>query len=160
MDFIEKSLITQLEYAVETMLDIHDRVHTYNQQSQLAVYLNAIANDPTRSNRNNDAVLTQLEIFIKTNLICSKYKKAITAITLFAFPFADTYLADLQPRNICDYNTINVTSVDMLSTAQTQITQLSNRIITSDLTVNDRLDSHIHRGSFKNESLIGPFYRW
>lgn len=122
LDSIEEGRLTvsQLEYAIQMILDIDDRVHTYNQQSQLAVYLNAI--DSTNTN-NPD--LTQLQNVIKMNLICTEYNAAIKAITLFAFPFADIYLADLRnPRNLCDDDAFNVTSDNLSAVAFSQITKL------------------------------------
>lgn len=140
---------------MQTMLDINSRVHTYKQQSQLAVYLNEIDSTTT-----NNPDLTKLQNVIKSNLICTEYAQAIKAITLYTFPFADIYLADLQPRNLCDINTFNASPVELSSTAYRHLKQLSNRIMKFDITVNNQLDNHIHRASFNNQSVIGPFYRW
>lgn len=154
--------IGQLEDAMQMMLDIYDRVQTYNQKSEMVDYLNALASGPATPNQRNQAnpVLTQLENFITTNLICTQYKKAINEITLFAFPFGDTYLATLQPRNLCEGTKFNVSSLEMLAAAHTQITHLSLQISTSDTTVNAQRDNHLVDATFNRDAGIGPFQRW
>lgn len=86
LDSIEEVRLTvsQLEYAIEMILDISDRVHTYNQQSELAVYLNAIDADHRDSIRKllaGNEVVFSSEVTKSDNLrMAVKFKEIGIAI--------------------------------------------------------------------------------
>lgn len=84
-----------LEEAMILMINIYDRIRSYQEQQNLANYIANISSDSTTSNDFTEPKLNEisqkLEYVVRSNLALKQYQIALNAFNQWVFPFAKLF---------------------------------------------------------------------
>ncbi|CAL1286288.1 unnamed protein product [Larinioides sclopetarius] len=88
--------IERLDEVMTTLINIYDRIQSYQDQQNLANYIADISSVTASSinikNQQLGNAVNQLEFAIRANIALMQYKSAINAFKQWVFPFADHYI--------------------------------------------------------------------
>ncbi|KAF8789795.1 hypothetical protein HNY73_007706 [Argiope bruennichi] len=88
--------IEKLDDVMTTLINIYDRIQSYQNQQNLANYIADISSVAASSINIKDQKLANavnhLEFAIRANILLKQYKAAINAFKQWVFPFADHYI--------------------------------------------------------------------
>ncbi|GBN84605.1 hypothetical protein AVEN_232252-1 [Araneus ventricosus] len=88
--------IEKLDEVMITLINIYDRIQSYQDQQNLANYIADISSVAASSinikNQQLVNAVNHLEFVIRANIVLNQYKSAIDAFKQWVFPFADDYI--------------------------------------------------------------------
>lgn len=154
--------VEKLTEAMDTLIDIYDRIQNYEEQEKLVVYIGNLHSTHFESISISDSRLSagfsKLELMVTSNVILAQYLRAINGFKQIVFPFASTYMEtfDLPASLVVDSSmTSLVTSAaNQLKTLKVKIKELNETVVNNN-------DAVIHTGDFNgNNKALEPFYVW
>ncbi|KAF8789449.1 hypothetical protein HNY73_007386 [Argiope bruennichi] len=88
--------IEKLDEVMTTMINLYDRIQSYQNQHDLANYIADISSVSASNIPIKDQLLVnavnRLEFAIRANIVLKQYKSAMDAFKQWVFPFADSYI--------------------------------------------------------------------
>ena len=150
--------IEKQEEAMTTMINIYDRIQTYQSEKKLANYIAAIASVSASriaigDQKLNDKV-EELEIAIRSNMVLKEYETATNALKQWTFPFASIYLSELKlPRQLQNSDLNN-----LVAAAAKEIEVIKRKLMEYKTSIQHQ-DKYIHNGEFNSDYVsTKPFY--
>ncbi|CAL1300188.1 unnamed protein product [Larinioides sclopetarius] len=131
--------IEKLDEAMTTLINVYDRMQSYQDQQNLANYIADISSVSANSINVKDQQLAKaindLEYAIRGNLVLEQYKTAIDALRQWVFPFSDHYIEkSMLPSQLqMDTNIEN-----LLQTAARQIEAIRQKLHMYDTSIIER----------------------
>ncbi|GFT48415.1 uncharacterized protein NPIL_178081 [Nephila pilipes] len=153
--------IEKLDEVMTTLMNIYDRIQSYQEQQNLANYIADISSPVATGIKLSDSKLQKavidLEILIRSNLVLQQYKTAIDAFKQWVFPFAHNYLQDYQlPTHLKLEGSVE----NLVTDAVKQIEDLKSKIGLYKTSIN-KTDEYIQNGEFSSRYVsTDPFFVW
>lgn len=147
--------------AMSVLMNIYDRIRTYEEHTRFANYLTNIQNVDFEKIFIEDVQLrisiSELQYNLHANMILGQQYRAVNAFKQAVFPFAANYFNLFQlPESLAIDN-----SSAVISFATKQVQTLSKRIREFNSTVINENDQSIHIEYFtRDPGSAGPFYVW
>lgn len=152
--------IDQLEETLSLLINIHDRIESYNEHAQFAKYMANMITGGTPSFQNpalGQAVATFRKT-IRRNIVLQQYEVGIRAVKQHLFPFANFILSAWQLPPTLDPEDIE----QITQTAVTKIKDVTEQVKLMQVTVG-KYDKDIFGDVHFGRSTDGenvPFYQW
>ncbi|GIX69184.1 uncharacterized protein CEXT_636851 [Caerostris extrusa] len=153
-------VLRKLEEAMTTLINIYDRIQSYQDRQQLANYIadmsSASASAINISDPNLVSAVNYLETSIKSNIVLNQYKTAIDSFKQWVFPFANSFLERAMLPSQLE---LDKDLEDLVSNAVTHIENLRTKveIYKTSILINDK---HLLRGRIQQpECLDGTIFR-
>ncbi|GBN27198.1 hypothetical protein AVEN_46586-1 [Araneus ventricosus] len=153
--------IEKLEEVMTTLINVYDRIQSYQDQQNLANYIADISSSSASSiNISNPTLViavNRLEMLIRSNLVLTQYKTAVNAFKQWVFPFAHNYLEEsMLPSHLELKKNIE----NLIDSAVKQIESLESKLDLYKTSVK-KTDKYIHTGEFSSRYVsTEPFYVW
>lgn len=155
-------VIQKLDEALETLINVYDRIESFYDQEKLGDYIAAIGSAGASTINVSDPVLEnsllQLDLMISSNVVLNNYEMATDAFKQAVFPFAAFYFEQFRlPK---DLQLVNTTSI-LVEAAVTNLKKLRTRIDEYNNTVINGNDKYIISMPFSDELQSSlPFFEW
>ena len=148
--------ISRIENALTSTIDIYTRIESYNEQTEFANYIAHLTQKEVLIGIPSDyrSDINSLKRTIHANIIKERFQKALEAFEYWSFPFFCEHNDDLKINKI-DEKTEDTNL--MIKTYAEILTQLLEKVKTSENEITTAVDNHIQRFSFENEY---PFFEW
>lgn len=154
--------IEKITFALTTIINIYDRMQSYQDQQTLAVYI-ANINSPYIQNIKVSGEyresITKLELMIQSNIIMQLFNNVVSSFKQHVFPFALQFLDNYKIPDVLkltDDNDVNVLKTNTI----TQIDDMRTKML-KNLTSIQEIDSITLNGEFDYEGhYLKPFYEW
>ncbi|CAL1285800.1 unnamed protein product [Larinioides sclopetarius] len=153
--------IEKLDEVMTTLINIYDRIQTYQDQKSLADYIGDISSVAASrigiKNQQLVNAVNHLEYKIRANILLEQYKSVIDALKQWVFPFADRYIEkSMLPSQI----ELETSIEDLVQSAARQIEAIKQKIDLYDASVKNG-DEYIHSGEFSSRYVSSqPFFVW
>ncbi|GFS38772.1 uncharacterized protein NPIL_616941 [Nephila pilipes] len=153
--------IEKLEEIMTTLINVYDRVQTYEDQQNLSDYIADISSASASSINISDPKLVKavndLEITIRSNLVLNQYKTVINAFQQWVFPFAHRYLTASQ---LPSHLKLDGNIEDLVSDVVKQIEDIKRKVDLYNVAVK-KGDQYILTGDFNSYYFsTKPFFVW
>ncbi|GFS38774.1 uncharacterized protein NPIL_616951 [Nephila pilipes] len=153
--------IEKLDEVMTTLINVYDRVQTYEDQQNLSDYIadisSASASSIEVSNSTLGKSVNDLEIIIRSNLVLNQYKTVINAFQQWVFPFAHRYLKASQ---LPSHLKLDENIEDLVSDVVKQIEDIKRKVDLYNVTVK-KGDQYILTGDFNSYYFsTKPFFVW
>ncbi|GFR13780.1 uncharacterized protein TNCT_72221 [Trichonephila clavata] len=153
--------IEKLEEIMTTIINIYDRIQSYQEQQNLASYIADISSSSSCVINIDDSKLinavNHLESLIRSNIALKQYKTIIHSFSQWVFPFAHNYLEKSQLPSHLELEK----SLENLATkAVTEIKNLKMKIGLYKISVTEN-DKSIQSSEFSSRYVsTEPFFIW
>ncbi|KAF7990950.1 hypothetical protein HCN44_000755 [Aphidius gifuensis] len=150
--------IDQVNYGIQTMIKMYDRIQDEMDRMALANYIatisrnNKITNDPKMNE-----IIDTLELVLKANMVLHEYEQAINAFKQHVFPYAEFYLGEFSV--MLKYNN----PVYLINRSIVQIESLREKMIRSTTALHSESQAHIRIDLIQLSeqiSTIKPYFTW
>lgn len=153
--------IEKLEEAITTLIKVYDRLQNYQDQQNLANYIADVNSAASVSIIPTDPKLgkavTDLDIAIRTNIILKQYKTAIDSFKQWIFPFAHSYMKEIE---LPSHLQLEGSLQNLLSNAVTHISEMNTKIKKYKISI-QKQDQYMFCGDFSNSYVSSkPFFVW
>ncbi|GIY03651.1 hypothetical protein CDAR_526651 [Caerostris darwini] len=153
--------LEKLEEAVTTLINIYDRIQSYQDQQQLASYIadmsSASASAINISDPNLVRAVNYIETSIKSNIVLNQYKKVFNSFKQWVFPFGSNFLErPLLPSQL----ELDEDLENLASNAVTHIENMRTKveIYKTSILINDK---YLLRGEFNSRNVsTEAFFVW
>ncbi|GBN91149.1 hypothetical protein AVEN_186955-1, partial [Araneus ventricosus] len=153
--------IEKLDEVMTTLINIYDRIQSFQDQQNLANYVADISSVAASSinvkNQELASATNHLEFAIRSNIVLKQYKAAIDAFKQWVFPFANRYIekAMLPSQLVLDTNI-----QDLVQNAAREIDSICQKLDLYNASVKKSDQFHQH-GEFSSRYVSSqPFYVW
>ncbi|GBN58883.1 hypothetical protein AVEN_245906-1 [Araneus ventricosus] len=153
--------IEKLDEVMTTLINVYDRIQSYQDQQNLANYIADISSVAASNINIKDQQLVNavnhLEFVIRANIVLEQYKSAIDALKQWVFPFADHYIErEMLPSQLeLDKNIEN-----LVQNAARQIEAIKQKIDLYDASIM-KGDQYLECEEFSSRYVSSqPFYVW
>lgn len=152
-----------LEEAIIVTIDLYERIQNYQQQKELANYIESTINFEAANSLNTEdpaiySAFGYLEEEINASLALNKYAVAKNALRQYVFPFAQFYIDELTlPSNSKLKNDFKI----LFNTAINQVNNINSKVKEFRTSINNQFDGFIMKAHF-NRGYIStkPFFVW
>jgi len=149
--------ISRIENAILTMIDIHSRIETFEQQNEFANYITDIIRDKDLAFKNLpfeiQNKINSLEKKINENIIEERYQQAVNAFKFWSFPFNCEYIQN----NLRNEET-NAGNIDFkINIYAKQLEQMLNHVKNDKSEIRPSIDNHVINRLFDRYI---PFFQW
>ncbi|KAF7990944.1 hypothetical protein HCN44_000749 [Aphidius gifuensis] len=153
-----KRTIDKVNYGMQTMIQMYDRIQDDIDRKNLANYIatisgnNKITNDP-----NLNTAINKLELVLKSNMISQEYDRAMDAFKQYVFPFAELYLGEFSVM----YENNNLTN--FIEKSRVKITSLQEKLKKETTSLHSKSQSNTRIDLItlsEKISTIEPYYTW
>ncbi|GBN84786.1 hypothetical protein AVEN_6331-1 [Araneus ventricosus] len=153
--------IEKLDEVMTTLINVYDRIQSYQDQQNLANYIADISSVPASNINIKDQQLVNavnhLEFVIRANIVLEQYKSAIDALKQWVFPFADRYIErHMLPSQLELDNNIE----NLVENAARQIEAINQKIALYDASIM-KGDQYLECEEFSSRYVsTQPFFVW
>lgn len=149
----------RINKAMELLIDIYDRIQSYERESKLITYLSNlhITSYSDIHDSKSKEMLNEMEENLQMNSVLGQYFRVFGAFKQVIFPYASDYLSAFEiPSSLIVSNTSTSTAL-----VSQQIETLSEKLKEYNDTVINEHDKRIHPTTFgRDQGSTGPFYTW
>jgi hypothetical protein len=146
------NIVKQLEDALDTTADIHERVQEYEERRELVRYMANLA-----ATRLQDSRIDKYEQKVWRNVILEQYSRAVAAVHQWAFPVGSKFLGDFAKLDSF-LKAVNIE--DLIKQIIKELKLLQIKVGADQVQVDSCIDSKLWRGEFSSGNTNGPFYAW
>lgn len=148
------TILQQMQEALDTSMNIYDRIQDYEDRVTLAKYMANLANP---SSGVQDAGLDALRLKMQFNLVLEQYSRAVAAVRQWAFPFGLYFLGDFA--NLEQFAR-SATIGDHINLIKRRMSGLQTRVTNYFTQVQAVIDQGIITTTFSHQFPSTPFYVW
>lgn len=147
-------IIQQIQEAIETSMNIYDRVQDYKDRITLADYMAKLVS-PLAVVQNPRLELLRSKA--QRNVVVEHYSRAVTAVRQWAFPFGASFLANIA--NLAQLARAN-SPQEHMQLIRAQLTLLQTKVNNYHQEVQNFIDQALIKAEFSAIFPATPFYTW
>jgi len=143
--------ISQIENALQTMIDIHIRIETFAQQNEFANFIaNIIRHKDSTIPEIYKGKLNSLENIINENIIVERYQEAVEAFKYWSFPFDCKYAKDIDIDDTESF-------AQKINNYEKHLEMYLSDVRDDKIKLNPSIDNHVMKNFFSKND---PFFQW
>lgn len=151
----------KVEDALNTIINVYDRIESYQQEQKLATYIANVNSADSNSIQVHNATLQSaidyLEVILSCNMVIKQYQTAVDSFKQYVFPLAHLFLKELVLPSYLDYGT---DLGSLVSKAETQISHIQKKLDEYHNTAK-RYHAYVGSGQFNSKfRTTKPFFVW
>lgn len=151
----------KIEDALNTLVNVYDRIQSYQQEKKLANYIANVNSADSNSIKVEDpklqSAINYLELILNCNIVIQQYQIAVDSFKQYVFPLAHLFLKELVLPSYLDYGkdlgSLVIKAETQISHIQTKLNEYRNTA--------KRYHAYVGSGQFNSKfRSTKPFFVW
>lgn len=151
----------KIEDALNTLINVYDRIQSYQQEKKLANYIANVNSADSNSIKVEDpklqSAINYLELILNCNIVIQQYQIAVDSFKQYVFPLAHLFLKELVLPSYLDYGkdlgSLVIKAETQISHIQTKLNEYRNTA--------KRYHAYVGSGQFNSKfRSTQPFFVW
>lgn len=151
----------KIEDALNTLVNVYDRIQSYQQEKKLANYIANVNSADSNSIKVEDpklqSAINYLELILSCNMVIQQYQIAVDSFKQYVFPLAHLFLKELVLPSYLDYGkdlgSLVIKAETQISHIQTKLNEYRNTA--------KRYHAYVGSGQFNSKfRSTKPFFVW